>query len=157
MKSIFFYQTDIGRIGITENGTAITNLYFQEEDIPDDVIIYETELLKEAAKQLRSYLSGKRKNFSLPLAPSGTEFMLCVWQALQKIPYGETRSYKDIAKSINKPNASRAVGLANSKNPISIFIPCHRVIGTDGKLNGYLGGLQIKKYLLELERKHGDF
>jgi methylated-DNA-[protein]-cysteine S-methyltransferase len=156
MKSIFYYNTDIGNIGIADNDAAITNLYFPEENIPKDFVVQETALLSEASSQLKSYLSGKRKDFTLSLAPDGTEFMLNVWDALKKIPYGETRSYKDIAVSINKPQASRAVGLANSRNPISIFIPCHRVIGANGKLHGYLGGLQIKKYLLELERKHGN-
>ncbi|ACV63328.1 methylated-DNA/protein-cysteinemethyltransferase [Desulfofarcimen acetoxidans DSM 771] len=157
MRSIFFYQTDIGEIRIAENGTAITNLYFQEENIAEDFVVQETNLLKEAAEQLRSYLAGKRKKFALPIAPNSTEFMLSVWEALRTIPYGETRSYGEIAQSVGKPKASRAVGLANNKNPIPIFIPCHRVIGANGKLVGYLGGLQIKEYLLELERLYGNF
>lgn len=155
MKSIFSYQTGLGKIMIAENGTAITNLYFQEDFIPRGALVQETELLKEASEQLQDYLLGKRKNFSLPLAPDGTRFMLRVWEALCGIPYGETRSYGDIANSIGQKKASRAVGAANNKNPIPVFIPCHRVIGKNGKLVGYRGGLQIKKRLLELEKQYG--
>ncbi|WP_019244292.1 MULTISPECIES: methylated-DNA--[protein]-cysteine S-methyltransferase [Bacillus] len=153
MKNIFFYQTDIGKIGIEENGTAITRVYFQDEEIPQDVTIVETELLKEAGRQLHNYFSGKQTNFTLPLSPNGTEFMKNVWNSLYTIPYGETRSYKQIAESINNPKAMRAVGMANNRNPIPIFIPCHRVIGANGKLVGYGGGLHIKEYLLKIESK----
>lgn len=154
MKNIFFYQTGLGKIGIAENGSAITNLYFQGEHISQDTIVYETEILKEAGKQLQSYLSGKLKDFALPLAPAGTEFMLRVWESLRAIPYGETRSYQEIAQSVGNKKASRAVGLANNRNPIPIFIPCHRVIGANGKLIGYGGGLEIKAHLLELEKQY---
>ncbi|MDD3654347.1 MAG: methylated-DNA--[protein]-cysteine S-methyltransferase [Desulfotomaculaceae bacterium] len=152
MKSIFSYQTVLGEIRIAENGAAITNLYFQGDTIPTEVVVQETELLREAAQQLREYLTGKRTNFSLPLAPEGTRFMLHVWEALCSIPYGDTRSYGDVANSIGKKKASRAVGMANNKNPIPIFIPCHRVVGKNGKLVGYRGGLQMKERLLELEK-----
>lgn len=151
MKNIFFYQTDIGEIGIQENGGAITNVYFSTERISDGIVVSETKLLKEAAEQLRDYLAGKRKVFELPLAPVGTAFMMNVWQALCTIPYGQTRSYREIAQSIGNPKACRAVGMANNKNSIPIFIPCHRVIGANGKLIGYGGGLELKKYLLGLE------
>ncbi len=154
MKSLFFYQTPIGKIGIAENGNAITNLYFHDDIIPDDTVVKETELLKDAGRQLEDYFSGKRKHFELPLEPSGTEFMLNVWKTLQKIPYGQTRNYQEIAQIIGNENASRAVGLANNKNPIPVIIPCHRVIGKDGKLTGYRGGLNIKDYLLKLEKAH---
>lgn len=157
MKNIFFYQTDIGKIGIAENRNAITNLFFQGEPIHQDTVLYETKLLKEAVKQLQSYLSGKLKDLTLPLAPVGTEFMLHGWEALRDIPYGETRSYQEIAQSIGNHKASRAVGLANNHNTIPIFIPCHRVIGANGKLTGYRGGLEIKARLLELEKQHGIF
>ena len=99
------------------------------------------------------YLEGKRREFDLPLAPAGTEFMLRVWKALQDIPYGETRSYKDIATMAGNSKACRAVGMANNRNPISIFIPCHRVIGANGVLVGYGGGLDKKTFLLDLEKK----
>ena len=154
MKNIFFYQTDIGKIGIAECDNAITNIYFQAETIPEDALLNETDILKEAGKQLYNYFLGRQKIFTLPLAPAGTEFMKNVWKSLQDIPYGETRSYKEIAQSIGNPKASRAVGLANNKNPIPIFIPCHRVIGANGKLVGFGGGLQMKAYLLELEKQH---
>ena len=104
-----------------------------------------------AAVQLEEYLNGKRRHFDLPLRPQGTEFQRSVWNALLTIPYGETRSYKEIAQAVENPKAFRAVGMANNKNPISIFIPCHSVIGSSGSLVGYGGGLELKKRLLELE------
>ncbi|MBP2651596.1 MAG: methylated-DNA/protein-cysteinemethyltransferase [Firmicutes bacterium] len=154
VKSIFVYQTDIGALKIAENGTAITNLYFSEESLPQQAVVQETELLKEAAQQLTEYFSGRRKDFSVPLAPSGTVFMQCVWAEVEKIPYGESQSYKGMAQRIGRPKAVRAIGMANNKNPIPIFIPCHRVIGVNGNLIGYRGGLKIKKQLLELERQY---
>lgn len=106
---------------------------------------------KNVSDQLEAYFAGNLKAFKVKLAPEGTEFQKSVWAALQKIPYGETRTYGEIAKNIGNPKASRAVGLANSRNPISIIIPCHRVIGADGKLTGYASGLDIKEFLLKLE------
>lgn len=153
MESIFFYQTDIGRIGIVESGNAVTHLYFQGVSIPEGMAVKETPLLREAGKQLQEYLAGDRQIFSIPLAPEGTVFMKRVWDALCAIPYGETRSYQQVAQYIENPNASRAVGLANHRNPIPIFIPCHRVIGANGRLIGYLGGLQAKEHLLNLEKR----
>lgn len=153
MKNTFFYDTDIGNIQIVENGKSITGVYFHNQVNVKGVEVKETVLLKEAGKQLQEYFEGKRKNFNLPLEPIGTEFQRKVWKALQAIPYGETRSYGEIAKMIENPKAARAVGMANNRNPISIFIPCHRVIGSNGKLVGYGGGLDIKKYLLNLEKK----
>ena len=108
-------------------------------------------LLEKAAKELKEYFQGKRREFDLPLSVKGTAFQMKVWRALQEIPYGETRSYGEIAEAIGKPKAARAVGMANNRNPVSIIIPCHRVIGADGKLVGYGGGLDAKEYLLELE------
>jgi methylated-DNA-[protein]-cysteine S-methyltransferase len=109
-------------------------------------------LLKETIRQLSAYFSGKLEQFDLPLAPEGTPFQLEVWRRLCEIPYGETISYGELARRIGNPNASRAVGLANGSNPIAIIIPCHRVIGSNGKLTGYGGGLPIKEKLLALER-----
>lgn len=157
MKNIFFYPTVIGKIGIAESENAVTNLYFQGESIPEDAVLNETFILKEAGKQLYSYFSGKQKTFTLPLAPAGTEFMISVWESLQNIPYGETRSYKEIAQCIGNPKASRAIGLANNRNPIPIFIPCHRVIGANGKLVGFRSGLEIKRYLLDLEKQNRNY
>lgn len=112
-----------------------------------------TELLQEVKRQLEEYFSGRLQNFDLPLKPKGTDFQKQVWKALLTIPYGETKSYEDIAKQIGKEKAVRAVGGANHVNPISIVIPCHRVIGKNGNLTGYGGGLEVKEKLLELERK----
>ncbi len=152
MKNLLVIDTVIGKIGIAEDGKSITNLYFDSNTIPEGFDLKETLLLKEAAKQLSEYFSGKRKTFELPLAPSGTEFQKKVWDTLKQIPYGETMSYGEVAKKIGNDKACRAVGMANNKNPIPIIIPCHRVIGSNGKLVGYGGGLDIKKKLLELEQ-----
>jgi methylated-DNA-[protein]-cysteine S-methyltransferase len=108
---------------------------------------------REVVRQLRAYFAGKLREFDLPLAPEGTEFQRKVWSALERIPYGETLSYGELARRIGNPKASRAVGLANGANPIPIIIPCHRVIGSDGTLTGYGGGLAIKEKLLALEQK----
>ncbi|WP_312693153.1 methylated-DNA--[protein]-cysteine S-methyltransferase [Caproiciproducens sp.] len=153
MKNLFFYHTDIGRIGIAENGTAITNLCFEGAAVPRDAAVRETELLKQTAEELREYLAGERKEFTVPLSPKGTEFQRRVWKSLCDIPYGETRSYKEIAENAGSPKGFRAVGMANNRNPIPIMIPCHRVIGADGSLTGYGGGLDIKVRLLELEKR----
>jgi len=119
-------------------------------EVSDDWVENE-EFFREISGQLEAYFSGKLKSFDVKLAPEGTEFQKSVWKALCEIPYGETRTYKDIAVSIGKPKAYRAVGLANNRNPIAIIVPCHRVIGTDGKLTGYAGGLDVKEFLLKLE------
>lgn len=147
----YFYEYDIGKIGITEKEGKITNLYFTNDKLPQDLQLYETPILKEAAQQLEMYLYGNLKEFSLPLDPHGTIFMKQVWENLCKIPYGKTESYKEIAVKVGSPNAARAVGLANNRNPIPIFIPCHRVIGANGSLTGYRGGIELKKRLLEME------
>ena len=113
----------------------------------------DAEPLREIIRQLRAYFAGDLETFDLPLAPQGTPFQLSVWNRLCEIPYGETISYGELARRIGNPNASRAVGLANGSNPIPIVIPCHRVIGSNGKLTGYGGGLPIKEKLLGLERR----
>jgi len=153
MKSIFYYDTDIGKISIAENDGFITHVLFGNEKL-NDITVEETPLIKEAHKQIEEYLKGQRSLFDLPLAPSGTEFQKRVWNALKNIPYGKTASYKDIAIEAGNEKASRAVGMANNKNPISIIIPCHRVIGKNGKLVGYGGGIEIKEYLLRLEKEN---
>lgn len=151
MKNIFIYDTEIGNIIITDNGEAITGIHFDRYEIPKDYVEKETDLIKETKRQLDEYFKGKRKTFNIPMNLEGTDFQRSVWKALQDIPYGETKSYSEIAELINNPKACRAVGLANNKNPISIIIPCHRVIGKSGKLVGYGGGLDIKEKLLKLE------
>lgn len=122
----------------------------RQVEIPDDWV-EDKELFRETTRQLEAYFSGKLESFDLKLAPEGTEFQKSVWKALCKIPYGETRTYKDIAASVGKPKAYRAVGLANNRNPIAIIVPCHRVIGSNGKLTGYASGLDVKAFLLKLE------
>lgn len=122
----------------------------QKVKIPDDWV-ENKEFFREVERQLEAYFSGKLKCFDLKLAPEGTDFQKSVWKALCEIPYGETRTYKDIATSIGKPKAYRAVGLANNRNPIAIIVPCHRVIGSNGKLVGYASGLDVKEFLLRLE------
>jgi methylated-DNA-[protein]-cysteine S-methyltransferase len=114
---------------------------------------HDQTLLHEPIRQLRAYFAGELEAFDLPLAPHGTPFQLNVWRRLCEIPYGETISYGELARRVGNPNASRAVGLANGSNPIAIVIPCHRVIGSNGKLTGYGGGLPIKEKLLALERR----
>ena len=148
----YFYDYLIGRIGITEKDGKITNVYITSKELLQDTQLCETPLLKEAARQLKSYFAGELKEFSLPLEPSGTDFMKQVWAALCGIPYGKTATYGEIAEKVGRPKAARAVGLANNRNPIPIFIPCHRVIGADGSLTGYAGGLDMKKKLLDLEK-----
>ena len=150
-----FRQLPIGRIGIAEENGCITNLYFETDAVPQNVELCETAVIKEAFRQLDAYLAGELQEFSVPLAPCGTDFMRTVWKRLCEIPYGKTASYKEIAMAAGSPKAARAVGLANNRNPIPLFIPCHRIIGADGKLVGYRGGLDIKKILLEIEKHHG--
>lgn len=111
----------------------------------------ESQILEKAIQQLTEYFEGQRKVFELPLDPDGTEFQKRVWQKLSEIPYGVTRAYKDIAVELGDANASRAVGTANGRNPLSIVVPCHRVIASDGTLGGYAGGLSIKTFLLDME------
>ncbi|MPM31131.1 Methylated-DNA--protein-cysteine methyltransferase, constitutive [bioreactor metagenome] len=110
--------------------------------------------MKEAFRQLELYLAGKLKRFDLPLKAEGTPFMKKVWEKLVEVPYGTTASYKDLAIASGNPKAVRAVGMANARNPIAIFIPCHRIIGTNGKLVGYGGGLELKTWLLDMEASH---
>ena len=145
-------NSPIGALYLTGEGGAVTGLYFRQPagsfDPPGD-------LGREAEAQLRAYFAGERRNFDLPLRPEGTDFQKAVWQALRTIPYGETRSYGQIAAGIGRPRACRAVGMANHRNPISILIPCHRVVGSDGCLTGYGGGLERKAALLALERGEG--
>ena len=156
MDYICYLTTDVGTLGIAEKDGAITNLFLPGEQIPLKYIETMTSILYQSSQQLREYFEGRRNVFDLPLAMSGTQFMLSVWQSLLTIPYGETRSYAEIAYSIGNKNACRAVGMANHRNPIPIIVPCHRVIGSDGKLVGYGGGLKIKSYLLELERHYAS-
>ena len=161
MRYVYFYNTGIKELGILGIGAIedkITDLFFEYEieniKKSSNYIIKETTLIKKAASQLFEYLNEKRRDFNLPLLKEGTDFQISVWNELLKIPYGETRSYKDIAIAINNEKAVRAVGMANNRNKIPIFIPCHRVIGSNKKLVGYGGGLEIKEFLLNLEKRN---
>lgn len=152
MKAVFSKKMPIGNVSITEEENFITSLSFNKNLY--GIEEKETDIIKEAFYQLEKYLLGELQEFNIPLKPQGTDFMNMVWQRLIEIPYGKTKTYKQIAQEVGNPKACRAVGLANNKNPIAIFIPCHRVIGTNNKLIGYAGGLEIKKYLLNLENKN---
>ena len=144
----FTYDTVLGFVTFVEEDGALLAITTHR---PYEGIEQETALIKEANRQLSEYLKGERQMFDLPLNPRGTDFQKRVWRALCDIPYGETRSYKQIAEAIGNPKAVRAVGMANNRNPITIVVPCHRVIGADGKLVGYGGGLEMKEFLLRLE------
>lgn len=155
--NVFYYETQIGKIGIADNGKAITHIFFAGVDAPKNAERFlnnETPLIREGAKQLFGYLKGDRKIFDLPLETEGTPFQIAAWKALLTIPYGETRSYKQMAEQTGNVKAVRAIGMANNRNPIAIVIPCHRVIGANGKLVGYGGGLHIKEWLLSLEKQY---
>ena len=144
----------IGTVRIVERGAHIVRLDLggkAPHEPLTDTTAQETPLLLRAFAQLEEYLAGKRREFDLPLAPAGTVFQRRVWDALLQIPYGQTRSYRQIAEAADSPKGYRAVGMANNRNPIAVFIPCHRVIGADGSMVGYGGGLDIKEYLLRLE------
>ncbi|MGB0131064.1 MAG: methylated-DNA--[protein]-cysteine S-methyltransferase [Chlorobium sp.] len=145
-------QTAAGRIGIAECEGALTNLYFESDPLPGDAEIGETAFLREAFRQLQAYFQGGLREFDLPLDPRGTPFMREVWRHVAAVPYGRTASYRDVAVAAGNPKAVRAVGMANRLNPVPVFIPCHRIIGSDGKLTGYRGGLPLKERLLDLER-----
>jgi methylated-DNA-[protein]-cysteine S-methyltransferase len=154
-------DSPIGCLLLQTDGVSLTGLYM---DVPGRPIRGMNDWLEdptagplpEAVRQLEEYFAGKRRDFDLPLNLDGTEFQQRVWRALTEIPYGETRSYGELAKRIGNPNASRAVGLANGRNPVSIVVPCHRVIGADGSLTGYGGGLPRKQWLLAHEGLGGQ-
>lgn len=143
----------LGNIKITASSTGLTEVIFMEADETEirDTSLFENEICLITAQQLEEYFSGKRKHFEIPLSPAGTTFQQNVWQELLKIPFGKSSTYSAIANDMSNPLSVRAVGMANGKNPISIIIPCHRVIGADGSLTGYAGGLWRKKALLKLE------
>ena len=145
----FTKNTELGEITIVENRGFITNLIFGAKKLSGKNTM--SSVIEQAFLQLEEYINLKRTSFDIPLNPSGTSFQQKVWSFLYSIPYGTTSTYKEIASKMGNPDASRAVGMANNKNPIPIFIPCHRVISSDGSLNGYLGGMDMKKRLLKIE------
>ncbi|MEP6765477.1 MAG: methylated-DNA--[protein]-cysteine S-methyltransferase [Gemmatimonadaceae bacterium] len=153
-------QTPIGLVVVTSDGDAVTGLYMESHKhrpVNRDYWIHdvreEIAVLRAAKLQLAEYFAGERTEFDLPLAATGSDVQKVVWRELSNIPYGETRSYGEIARIIGKPKASRAVGSANGRNPISIIVPCHRVIGADGSLTGFGGGIERKQWLLAHEAK----
>ena len=150
MKFVKIYNTLIGKISIIQEGEYIVKIEFGK--ILKDVEIKETTLISKTINEIKEYLNGNRKKFDIPIKLNGTGFQKKVWNELLKIPYGETCSYKDIAIRINNEKGVRAVGMANHNNPIAIIVPCHRVIGKNGKLVGYAGGIDIKSKLLEIEK-----
>ena len=145
----YSYETKLGSVTIVEEDGALLAITTHRTY---EGIKQETPLINEAYRQLSEYLLGERKRFDLPLNPQGTVFQQQVWKALCDIPYGETRSYKQIAEAIGNPKAVRAVGIANNRNPLLIVVPCHRVIGANGKLMGYAAGIEKKEFLLKLEK-----
>lgn len=157
----FYYETPVGVLGIAVEADAICRISFGR--LPEETVRAaeyeekETELHREAKRQMEEYFSGERQAFDLPLViRKGTDFQRRVWEALREIPYGETRSYKQIAEAVGSPKGCRAVGMANRNNPIPIIIPCHRVIGSNGSMVGFMGGekrIDMKEQLLLVERK----
>lgn len=153
-ETFVYYESPVGRLALACDGEYITRLGFCPAEWTERIPQADAPILVRARRQLEEYFAGKRKTFDLPLRPSGTPFRLKVWKALMNIGYGETCSYGDLALAVGNEKASRAVGGANHANPIVVIIPCHRVIGADGRLTGYGGGLDKKTFLLELEKKH---
>jgi methylated-DNA-[protein]-cysteine S-methyltransferase len=143
MKTETVFTTPIGNLRLTEEKGAVTGLCFTEETPRGEE--------SEAVRQLKAYFSGARRTFDLPLETGGTPFQKRIWAALRAIPFGETRTYGQIARAIGSPGAARAVGMACNRNPVLILIPCHRVVGANGALTGFAGGLDKKEYLLKLE------
>ena len=144
------YRTAIGPFEITGNQKGILTITFNKEPLKTDRKL--PACMKECMRQLTEYFKGRRQKFSIPLILEGTDFQKAVWRQLQKIPFGETASYGDVARAIGNPKAFRAVGNANNKNPSPVIIPCHRVIGSDGKLVGFGGGIWRKEWLLDHEK-----
>lgn len=157
-------DSPLGELTVVADGDALTGLYFPghvrgpdpatfgpREDTAFAETVFQETLFQETERQLAEYFSGERTAFDLPLAPRGGAFELRVWELLREIPYGETRSYGDLARELGDPSLAQAVGSANGRNPISVIVPCHRVVGADGSLTGYAGGLDRKRYLLDLE------
>lgn len=169
MERLLVLETPVGPLTVAANDEAVTRISFGNKTpfgksgpanpgsgttAPEICTLQTaTPLLRQAAQELEEYFAGTRQTFSVPVSPAGTPFQLRVWEALRAIPYGQTRTYGQIAAATGNPLASRAVGMANNRNPIAIVVPCHRVIGADGHLTGYAGGLDKKTFLLRLEQE----
>lgn len=152
MKYALTVSSPIGPLTLVEEDGALTRMNFGTE--ADGAERRETPLLHQAAQELAEYFRGERKRFTVPLRPEGSAFQLRCWQALLDIPYGETRTYAQQARAIGQAKACRAVGMGNHRNPLPVFIPCHRVVGKNGSLTGYAGGLNAKQTLLNIERMY---
>lgn len=149
------YNSPVGLLRLTSRGEALTGLYFPNHRHPvatDQDLCEDAGPFVDAIRQLDQYFAGRRTAFDLPLKPRGTDFQQLVWRELRRIPFGTTISYGELARRVGNPNASRAVGAANGRNPISIIVPCHRVIGSAGQLTGFGGGVDTKRWLIEHER-----
>ena len=149
------YESPVGALTILAGEKGLQAIKFGEDEKVKSTG-KASEMTRWAVKELEEYFQGKRKEFTVLCVPEGTDFQKRVWEALTRIPYGVTRTYKEIAVEIGNSRASRAVGMANHKNPVPIIIPCHRVVGSDGRLTGYAGGLGVKEFLLNLERENCD-
>jgi methylated-DNA-[protein]-cysteine S-methyltransferase len=145
-------DSPMGPVTVASTGKGIASIHFGNS-VPSGGLT-DPSANHQTVEQLTEYFEGKRTQFDLPLDVEGTPFQKAVWTQLLRIPYGETRTYGEIAKAIGRPGAARAVGMANHENPIAVVIPCHRVIGRDGSLTGYAGGVQLKAQLLSIERRH---
>jgi methylated-DNA-[protein]-cysteine S-methyltransferase len=161
MQYFAYCNSPLGRVLLTASDSGLTGLHFVGEKYFPHIESFWREderapYIQHARAQLEQYFVGARSVFEVPLDPSGTPFQLKVWMKLREIAYAETISYGELAQRVGDPNAARAVGAANGRNPISIIVPCHRVIGADGSLTGYAGGMERKKSLLYLEKLHGD-
>ena len=145
-------DSPMGPVTVASTGKGIASIHFGNS-VPSGGLT-DPSANHQTVEQLTEYFEGKRTQFDLPLDVEGTPFQKAVWSELLRIPYGETRTYGEIAKAVGRPGAARAVGMANHENPIAVVIPCHRVIGRDGSLTGYAGGVQLKAQLLSIERRH---
>lgn len=157
MENSYTFQSPIGFLTICEKNNQLTQLYLDnsyEGSLKNRSFEHHSDFLHEVYHQLKEYFAGKRKAFELPVNGEGTAFQKAVWRELQKIPYGETRSYEDIAIAIGNKKAVRAIGQANGRNPIMIVVPCHRVIRKNGDISGFACGVEAKRYLLDLEREY---
>ncbi len=148
-------ESDVGKLLLLASDRALREVRFLDKSfVPESSWIQGGDVLDLAQDQLQAYFQGERTDFDLPLEPLGTQFQQEVWSALRSIPFGRTTSYGEVARRLGKPKATRAVGAANGRNPLPIVIPCHRVIGADGSLTGFGGGIGRKRELLELEQRH---
>ncbi|MDA8792141.1 methylated-DNA--[protein]-cysteine S-methyltransferase [Bacteriovoracaceae bacterium] len=159
MKYYLIMKTPVGELTLFASDTGVASLLWENFDTKKIIKRYNSEMVEhdillQAKSELKKYFAGNLKNFKIPLDLEGTPFQLKVWQELKKIPYGKTMSYKELATKVGNPNASRAVGGANGKNPVGVIIPCHRVIGASGKLTGFAGGVVVKSKLLKIEKKY---